>query len=106
MGTETKVTASATDGGKLFCMDIKSAPAEDEFVDLSPLNIKSASEVDVDLPVKWTFPEKPCADLCKLIVDRPSPTGAKYQCECHNITTPWLRPANGEDPISEDIQQH
>merc|ERR1719326_2394408 len=86
--TETKVTATATDGDKLFCMDIKSAPAEDEFVDLSPLDIKSASEVDVDLPVKWTFPEKPCADLCKLIVERPSPTGAKYDCECHNITTP------------------
>merc|ERR1719352_1038567 len=90
---ETKVTATCTDPaigvtGKLFCMDIKSAPAEDEFVDLSPLDIKSASEVDVDLPVKWTFPEKPCADLCKLIVDRPSPTGAKYQCECHNTTTP------------------
>merc|ERR1712232_769057 len=86
--TETKVTAAAADGGKLFCMDIKSAPAEDEFVDLSPLYIKSVPEVDVDLPVKWTFPEKPCADLCKLVVDKHSPTGAVYQCECHNITTP------------------
>merc|ERR1711959_601509 len=30
--TETKVTATATGGDKLFCMDIKSAPAMDEFV--------------------------------------------------------------------------
>merc|ERR1712110_1067616 len=43
---ETKVTATATDGDKLFCMDIKSAPAEDEFVDLSPLDFKSAPAMD------------------------------------------------------------
>merc|ERR1719326_966085 len=30
--TETKVTATASGGDKLFCMDIKSAPALDEFV--------------------------------------------------------------------------
>merc|ERR1712072_1051592 len=30
--TETKVTATAAGGDKLFCMDIKSAPALDEFV--------------------------------------------------------------------------
>merc|ERR1711887_437935 len=30
--TETKVTATATGGDKLFCMDIKSAPAVDEVV--------------------------------------------------------------------------
>merc|ERR1711862_65613 len=30
--TETKVTATATGGDKLFCMDIKSAPAMEEFI--------------------------------------------------------------------------
>merc|ERR1719453_2270803 len=30
--TETKVTATATCGDKLFCMDIKSAPAMEEFI--------------------------------------------------------------------------
>merc|ERR1712228_1068070 len=30
--TETKVTATATGGDQLFCMDIKSAPAMDDFV--------------------------------------------------------------------------
>merc|ERR1712110_805249 len=30
--TETKVTATATGGDKLFCMDIKSAPAVEEFI--------------------------------------------------------------------------
>merc|ERR1712225_82908 len=33
--TETKVTATAAGGDKLFCMDIKSAPAMDEFVSQS-----------------------------------------------------------------------
>merc|ERR1712110_786270 len=33
--TETTVTATATDGGNLFCMDIKSAPAVDELIDKS-----------------------------------------------------------------------
>merc|ERR1711959_765070 len=35
--TETKVTATATGGDQLFCMDIKSAPALDKLVGLPPV---------------------------------------------------------------------
>merc|ERR1712072_446825 len=51
--TETKVTATATGGDKLFCMDIKSAPAVDEFVPaLAPPAVGAAS--NAELKLTWT----------------------------------------------------
>merc|ERR1712072_1500271 len=52
--TETKVTATATGGGELFCMDIKSAPAVDEFVvpALVPPAVGAAS--NAELKLTWT----------------------------------------------------
>merc|ERR1712087_324857 len=48
MGTETKVTATATGGDELFCMDIKSAPAVDEVDELAALATAS------QLKLAWT----------------------------------------------------
>merc|ERR1712151_766840 len=46
--TETKVTATATGGDELFCMDIKSAPAVDEVDELAALATAS------QLKLAWT----------------------------------------------------
>merc|ERR1712144_193294 len=44
--TETKVTATATNGDSLFCVEIKTAPAMEEFVAQPPAHALAVAQLD------------------------------------------------------------